>query len=66
MTRLSPAPRAWLPLLALAAAFAPGCRLPPPVDHGDLYPERDQAAADGAADLIAVRVILIACRGHWP
>jgi parvulin-like peptidyl-prolyl isomerase len=41
-----------------------GCRLPAPVDHGDLYPERDQAEASSAeVDLISVRVILIAYEG---
>ncbi|MCA9575217.1 MAG: peptidylprolyl isomerase [Polyangiales bacterium] len=63
MTCLSSAPRAFILVLALLVTLAPGCRLPAPVDHGDLYPEREQAAADDDVDLIAVRVILIAYEG---
>ena len=64
MTRLSPVPHTWLATLMLMAVGFAGCRLPAPVDHGDLYPERDQAES-GEADVeqIAVRVILISYEG---
>jgi parvulin-like peptidyl-prolyl isomerase len=64
MTRLSSVLPVWVALLSLSAALASGCRLPAPVDHGDLYPERDQAEVPEAeVELIAVRVILVSYAG---
>jgi parvulin-like peptidyl-prolyl isomerase len=64
MTRLSSVLPAWAATLTLTAALAAGCRLPAPVDHGDIYPDRDQAEVpDAEVELIAVRVILVSFVG---